>query len=173
MVAFGQTVYCKRTFLHAQSFSISADAPLMNESIVTSKTISCCVCPFSEDSRRREEETERQRKKGSRKKIDWLFFVSWKAANTRERACNYNEMHRWNRFNGCNSLPVTSTATTFCRFAFSPYCISVEIILIANSSAENKKARDKRTLKENWFCFTRRDNFSVTFSNRAFMRKMN
>lgn len=36
-VAFGQAVYCKRTFLHAQSFSISADAPLTNESIVTSK----------------------------------------------------------------------------------------------------------------------------------------
>lgn len=87
-----------------------------------------CECPFSEDSKRKEEEWKRE--KGSRKKVGRLFFVSWKAANAREHVCNYNEVHRWNRFNGCNSLPVTSTATTFCRFAFSSYCISNGMLIV-------------------------------------------
>lgn len=61
MVIFGQAVYYKRIFLHAQSFMISIDASLTNESIVTFKIENEHVaCPFSEDSRRRMKERERE-----------------------------------------------------------------------------------------------------------------
>lgn len=100
-------------FARTRSFSISADAPLTRENVVTSKTEKTISrCPFRVEMKREEARVRaRWGRMAKGKRVGQLFFVSWKTANASTLAIMSALARRWNQFNARNSLPVISVAT--------------------------------------------------------------